>query len=429
MEERKIRVIFSKIGSKLIVPYLIISFLTLAIIAGLVYYNYNVQVDSIQKIQDEISIKASSEINFYIERIVSELELFSNEIGKTNRFDKTLNLKSLKNLIEHDPSIYSLSIADINGIEINKIVKYYDMETASELKDTHTEEKFKKAIEGDIFLGPIYISKYDIPFISISSPISDDDGEIIGVLASEVDLSPMWGTISKIKVKKTGYVYVVDNDGHLIAYKDIALVKEHLDLNHIGGVRNFFNNVHVSDGYISFNDEEVIGDWKMIEIVGWGLIVELPSKEVFQELSPLLNIGGISVIAFVLFIIIIPMIILRVVLKPLGYLQEGVMEVRSGNLGYKISKTSKDEIGEITSAFNQMTVDLKKSQESIKKHAEEMEGKVEERTSELNEKLGELSDTKTAVLNMMEDMDEANIKLIKTQEELEKSLAELKETV
>ena len=237
----------------------------------------------------------------------------------------------------------------------------------------------------------------------------------------------MWGTISKIKVKETGYVYVVDHDGYLIAYKDIKLVKEHLDLGHIKGFVNFLNNVRASETYISFNDEDVIGNWISIEITGWGLVVELPTKEVSQELSVPLFIGGISVVISGLFIVIILVIILRKILKPLSYLQEGVMEVRSGNLDYKIPKTSKDEIGEIVSAFNQMTTDLKKSQGQIKKHAEELEQKVAKRTEELDTKVNELTNTKTAVLNMMEDVDDTNKQLVRTQEKLEDSLRELKE--
>jgi len=389
METRNIRVIFSKIGLKLVIPYLIISFLTLILITGLIYYNYKIQTNSIKEVQEEISLKASSEINYYIKNIVDELSLFSKEIGKTNRFEKNLNTKSLKNLIEHDPSIYSLSITSIKGDEISKLVRY-DIKASSELKDISSEEKFKKAIEGNHYLSSVYISEYDLPFFSISLPIEDEQNTIIGVLSAEVDLSPMWGTTSRIRVKKTGYVYVVDQYGKLIAYKDVNLVKKNLDLKQIQGVKNFLADIHKSETYTSFNDEKVIGTWESIDVVNWGVIVELPTKEIFQELSMLFFIAGFSVVVSVLLVIIILIIIFKKVLKPISYLKEGVMEVKNGNLGYHMKITGQDELGELASAFNQMTGDLKASHAQLIMHQKELEKTVVKRTKELQSKLEEL---------------------------------------
>jgi PAS domain S-box-containing protein len=59
--------------------------------------------------------------------------------------------------------------------------------------------------------------------------------------------------------------------------------------------------------------------------------------------------------------------------------------------------------------------------------ARELIGRLEERTGELDVKINELTKTKSAILNMMEDMEEANREMVKTKEELERSLKELKE--
>jgi len=399
--EKSIKAIFGRIGLKLIIPYLIISSLTLILIAVLIYYNYNVQIDSIQKIQEEISLKASSEINYFGENILKELNLISKNILCFECTDR--NKKILKNLMNEDPGINTISIVNKEGMEITKIVRY-NPKASLELRDISAQEKFKKPLEEGIYLSDIYISEYKVPFISISLPILDENNTIMGVLISEVDLSPMWGTISKIRVKKTGYVYVVDQNANLIVYKDANLVKENLNLKHIQGVKNFLNNIPTIETYTSFNNEKVIGTWKSIDIAGWGVIVELPTKEIFQELSLLFFIGSGSIVIFILFIIIIIIIIFKKLLSPLSYLQKG-------NLNYKISKLSSDEIGELASAFNQMVKDLKKSKAELEKYSKNLEKDVAYRTKELNEKLKEIEDTKTATLNMMEDLQEANEEL------------------
>lgn len=415
---------FSRVGSKLIIPYLIVSFFTLLLITGLIYYNYRTEISSIEKIQEEISLKASIETNYYLGNIRKELNLISHNIFCVEcKYES--NREILKSLMEEDPSIYAISIINREGMEITKIVRH-EPKASLDLKDISAQDKFKEAIKGNYYLGDVYISKYDIPFISVSLPIVDENNTKIGVLATEVDLSPMWGTISKIRVEKTGYVYVVDRGGHLIAYKDINLVKKYPDLKDIVGVKNFLNNIHTSETYISFDNEKVMGNWKLIESTGWGLIVELPIKEVYEELLVLFFIAGVSVVMFVSFMIIILLIIFKKLLRPVSYLQKGVMEVKSGNLDYNIDIISKDELGQLASAFNEMTKDLKKSKESLEKYSKELKKKVEERTKELNEKVEELTKTKTSLLNMMEDLDNTNKQLMEAQKELKNNLRELK---
>lgn len=375
MEEKKIKAISSKIGLKLIIPYMIISFLTLMLIAGLVYYNFKEQIDSIYDVQEEISIKASSDINYYIANIIHELNIFSEEIGKTNAFEKEMDAKSLKNLINNNPSIYSLSIADIEGNEINKIIRY-DIEASSKLKNIYSQEKFKRAVEEDFYISSVYISEFQIPFISISIPIKDENNKKIGVLAAELDLSPMWGTVSKIKVKKTGYVYVVDHEGNLIAYKNINLVKENLNLKHIQGVKNFIGNTRKPETYVSFNDKKVIGNWNAVDAANWGVIVELPSKEIFKELSPLLLIAIISIILFVLFISIILITIFERLLVPINYLKKRVIEVKNGNLNCSIKIDSGDELGELAQTFDEMRLGLKDRNELLNNIINAFKGKA-----------------------------------------------------
>jgi signal transduction histidine kinase len=139
-----------------------------------------------------------------------------------------------------------------------------------------------------------------------------------------------------------------------------------------------------------------------------------------------------AIVLFAMFLIILGVmasfLISRSITEPLAKMAKIVPSISEGKFGQVVDIKSEDEIGDLASAFNQMTKDLKKSQNEIRMHSQELEQKVQERTSELDEKVKELSGTKTAVLNMMEDMDGANKQLIRTQEELEKSLAELKET-
>jgi len=138
------------------------------------------------------------------------------------------------------------------------------------------------------------------------------------------------------------------------------------------------------------------------------------------------NIIQIIIVDGVLIFMIISLLNISVIV-PIKELKKATTEIARGNLDTKIEFRSKDEIGQLASAFSQMALNLKGSQEDVRKHAAELESKVKKRTADLDKKVAELTDTKTAVLNMMEDMEETNRKLIETQEELEQSMSELKE--
>jgi signal transduction histidine kinase len=71
----------------------------------------------------------------------------------------------------------------------------------------------------------------------------------------------------------------------------------------------------------------------------------------------------------------------RRTLKSVLVLREGAAVIGSGNLDYKLEETKKDEIGELSHAFNQMTSNLK----NVTTSKEDLEKIVAERTKQLKD--------------------------------------------
>lgn len=178
---------------------------------------------------------------------------------------------------------------------------------------------------------------------------------------------------------------------------------------------------------------------KIDSLLGNALLVKMDRLYTIEE-DKMAGLGELShdvfiqsfwtIIFFSIFIIIAgglsSFFISRSIANPLVRMAKIVPRVARGEFNQKIDIKSNDEIGELASAFNQMATDLKKSQEQIKRHAEELEGEVRERTRELNRKVKELTDMKTAMLNMMEDMDETNKELEAKQRMIEEANRELR---
>lgn len=110
---------------------------------------------------------------------------------------------------------------------------------------------------------------------------------------------------------------------------------------------------------------------------------------------------------------LLTLILTRILLKPIEKLASATEKITGGDLSQTVETHSRDEIGDLARAFNQMTLQLKDSRNGLEK-------KVEERTYQLEEKIRELNHTKTATLKMLEDLQSAK-------EELEMVNRELKE--
>ena len=52
----------------------------------------------------------------------------------------------------------------------------------------------------------------------------------VEVTVAEVDLKAIWDVVSRIRIGKAGYAYVVDSLGRLVAHPDISLVLQKRDL-------------------------------------------------------------------------------------------------------------------------------------------------------------------------------------------------------
>ncbi|MBI4715112.1 MAG: HAMP domain-containing protein, partial [Nitrospirae bacterium] len=113
--------------------------------------------------------------------------------------------------------------------------------------------------------------------------------------------------------------------------------------------------------------EKVIGVGAPIASLGWGLIIEQPTREAFAPIYRMtleltfLVLGFLGLMALVGY-----WGGRRYVVEPIRALMAGTDRVASGNLDGGVSISSKDEFEALGSAFNTMTSRLKKLQEEVR---------------------------------------------------------------
>jgi len=142
-------------------------------------------------------------------------------------------------------------------------------------------------------------------------------------------------------------------------------------------------------------------------------------REIYKEGINTLNIFLILIwstgLLFILTIIIFNRILSKNITRPLSKLVSITKEIGEGNFSKKIDMNAKGEIKELISSVELMADNLKIYQAKLvaseKKHSKKLEEEVNKKTSELNKKIKDINSTKTAILNIMEDMSKANEEL------------------
>jgi histidine kinase len=89
----------------------------------------------------------------------------------------------------------------------------------------------------------------------------------------------------------------------------------------------------------------------------------------FTEISPLkefilhyfTTFVAVLIIILIFTNMLLTYLVSRSIIKPLEYLKKAANEIKNGNLNYKVSYKAKDEIGELSSAFEEMRIKLKES--------------------------------------------------------------------
>ncbi len=266
------------------------------------------------------------------------------------------------------------------------------------------------------------------------------EGRLAGAIALQTDTEDINGIMEdRTGLGETGESYLVGTDYLMRSnsrfHEESTILKLRVETENARNcfmqktlpeeeIRKMHSEIMIANNYMGTS---VLGAHAYIPEMDMCLLVEISEAEVFAPISEMQQSLLIYFIVLVILGVLVSLLISGSITKPIVRLRDIAIEMGKGKLNTKIPVKTRDEIGELASAFRRMARNLRDSQKEIEKRAEELEMRVKERTKQLDSRVSELTDTKTAVLNMMEDVDRTNMELMKTQEQLKKSLAELEE--
>ncbi len=226
---------------------------------------------------------------------------------------------------------------------------------------------------GGQFISEPYIAATGNNVVVTATPVTDNAGNIIGVIGGSMDLkkSTKFSTIISSKSYNPEMVIqVIGSNGMIIYNTDRDLIMKKAEPN---AVTEALFAGQAGSSTMEIGGEPYLIGYAPVEKLGWGVVVSYPAKAAFRSAVYLRNL--IAIIT-VLLSIIISCIVYReskAITKPLEKLMEGVKRVADGDYHFNVNVSSNNEIGVLADSFNAMVERIKDMREDILEKQEKLE--------------------------------------------------------
>ncbi len=315
----------------------------------------------------------------------------------------------------------------------NGIRWYTDGSVKTDSKD---KKWFKLINEDGMYLSSPHLSPDETRIeYRMAIPVHGTHGGTIGIIAVEYDALQMSKDSEKIKLGRSGKLYILDKKGITIVAPDIGevkqsiknkkstaeLAKENAALEKLAAFEEHaLSAKDTGIGFYTHNGTTKTAVYTKVAQTDWTLIVHAEAKEFMGSIYRLIRILAIISSVIILIVIGVTSILSLRLSRPLVSTAEALKNIAEGegDLTVSLPMRGNDEISDISLFFNKTIQKLRKSIGSVGKHSVIME--------ELGNSLA-VSMTKTAL-----SIDEirASIEGVKSQaHEQTASVSETKGTV
>jgi len=375
-----------KLSTILSTAFLVLSAVTLLLSNGLLLYaNFQTQQDAIFSNQLVIAQRAVKTINGYIE---NNFAILSTMAWQVNPNEESVNAQTqvLTSLLVRQPNFNQFILFDTQNKETATAsrIQNHSRDSYARFAGFITDEVLNQTKDSRRYISSVYYDDFTgAPLVVIAVPMTDVLGKIQGTLVAELNLISIWPLVNNLEVGKTGYVYVVDSQGNLVAFKDTNRVLAGENVVHISKVQEFVKNPEettdtASDtaSYTGLTETTVVGTFVPLGTPQWAVVIETPIREAYQEIITRTIQSTLIILSMIILAWLVGAYLARRLATPLAELTNVANQVAGGKLELQAIASGSMEVMSLASAFNSMTMQLQNLIGSL-------EGRVTERTADL----------------------------------------------
>lgn len=361
-----------------------------AVIFFLVFFNNYLY--SREMIEDSVksdAVNLASSAIYRVEAVLSSVQKVTETLSsflENNTYSEAELQQILRNALEKNPELYGAAIAfepyafsrgrqyfapyffRKNGkveylmLESDKYRYFYKdwYQIPKELRRPQWSEPYFD--EGG---GNILMATYSVPFYRIVH----GERRFMGVVTADISLEWLSEIVSSVKVLKTGYGALLSKNGTIITHpvkqmimnESIFSIAEARGDNRVREIgRSMIKGETKFVSYLNVFGMESMMYYAPVPSNGWVLSVVFPTAELFEDVNRLgrrvvfLSVSGIALLSLVI------VLIANSITRPLRAMTKAAEAVGKGQLNTDLPRVkSGDEVGRLTSAFQNMQRSLK----------------------------------------------------------------------
>jgi methyl-accepting chemotaxis protein len=378
--------IMKSIKVRLVLFFSIMVAISIVAISSVSYLNSaSILTEAIGNDLKIISVQSAAIIEKSIKAELDSLEAFAERTAFTSD-DFTIEQKVEFLKIEAARKGYSrMHLVNLQGTTNATNDQSYDLSTRDYVK---TSLGGNRAISD-----PLISSVTGRMVIPIAVPLKEN-GSVVGALVAILDSSSISDVAAEIKYAKTGYAYVINGRGTLVAHPNQELVdtefnfveeaKSDKDLEQLAEIVKKMVAGEASYGSYFFQGDEKLMGYAPIKGTRWSIGITAPQSENLAALGSMRTFMMILGFIFILLAIAATYAIGTTFTKPIVAATEHAKLMASGDLTNEVPEAflkRKDELGQLAYAFDEMNNNFVHLISEISKSAQQLAASSEELTA------------------------------------------------
>ncbi len=341
------------------------------------------------KILDNQAYKQIESVNKIKSEHISTFLNSEREVIQALASDYNMTRKEIEEAKKNVSQINELYLIGLDG----KVLLSSDQtqEGSDKTSESYFVEGQKRTYVSDFHFSDIFNKNT----YSVSAPVIDGStNKLKGVIVARMEPDNLYSIVeSKISLGDSGESFLVNKDRYFISPSrylgSTVVLNKKVQTQNVDECFSNDNTEHIAKKYFDYRNAPIIGSHAYLNDVNWCLISKIDYSEILDQNYQIVIIATISIFASLALFLVVGYFLSKKIVNPINNLINGARNIIGGNYTIKLNSKSKDEIGELSRTFDQMT-------DVVKKTNEDIEIRVLEQTRELD-------DQKTAILNILED--------------------------
>lgn len=367
--EKAVKVLTSSIGLKLISILLALTIIPISLLGIMSYKKAEeIMYKKFKVTTAQTVAEISRGLDNYFNGMKTQLNILSSTYELKQIHNSSEDKEKLINIVKN----YKDNNGDITSIYFGSSTKElysYSQESLPENFDLTSRPWYMEAVKNKdkVIITKFYSDARTGKAIVTMAKAVEDQGQVVGVIAMDLDMDKFALQLSKTKVGKQGFVFIVDKEGIVLAHPDKSLIGTDTPTK-----MSYWNNV---TKYSSGFDAYELSGFKKYNVYetnresGWKILGVVDQKELINDILVIRNLNILVVIITVFIASVIATLLTMWISSNIMTLEKAFKTVSQGDFTLRIKKKSKDEFGNLGRSFNTMIEEISDLIKDVKESA------------------------------------------------------------